>query len=88
MVLGNANANSNFHAAACEVEVFMHYLLGRDTSNKPLEWTGRHHFPARAIQLLPATQGQRSKDQEAVESSLSKFCCQFQNHDMIVRCKE
>jgi len=56
--------------------------------NKLLEWTGCRRVCFDSISLLPATLEQRSKDQEAVESSLSKFCCQFQNHDMIVRCKE
>ena len=31
----------------------------KGTDNKPLEWTGHHRFPARALQPLPATPGQR-----------------------------
>jgi len=30
--------------------------------NKPLEWAGPLRFAAYALKLLPATQGQRSKD--------------------------
>jgi len=36
------------------------WLSSRDTSNKPLEWTGRHELYADAsLYSLPATQGQR-----------------------------
>jgi hypothetical protein len=35
-------------------------LSMRDTSNTPLEWTGRHQISAYAsLYFLPATQGQR-----------------------------
>ena len=36
-----------------------------DTSNKPFEWTGHHQLSAPPPpSALPATQGQRSKDQD------------------------
>ena len=50
-------------SVACEADVCGHFLWGSDTSNKPLEWTGRHQLSAsQPPGFLPATQGQRSKD--------------------------
>jgi hypothetical protein len=50
-------------SVACAAEVCESFLWEGDTSNKPLEWTGRHKRLAFAPHSLPATQGQRSKDQ-------------------------
>lgn len=36
------------------------------TPNMPLEWTGHPRFPVSALELLPATQGQRYTDEAAV----------------------
>jgi hypothetical protein len=51
-------------SVACEAEDCGRYLWESDTSNKALEWTGRHQRSASTFLSLPATQGQRSKDRE------------------------
>ena len=49
-------------SVACAAEDCGRYLWESDTSNKSLEWTGRHQRSASRFLSLPATQGQRSKD--------------------------
>jgi hypothetical protein len=50
-------------SSALNARVRERRLLRGDTSSKPLEWTGLRRCPASDLMWLPATQGQRSKDQ-------------------------
>jgi hypothetical protein len=39
-------------SVACGAEVCGRFLWGSDTSNKPFEWTGRHHLSAEHPKIL------------------------------------